>query len=48
MKEMKTNNVVLHAVKVKEEITYLEVDPTSDEAVFSYIDKVFGPETGMF
>jgi hypothetical protein len=32
---------MLHLVKVKEEIVYLEVDPTFDEAIFSYIDKVY-------
>ncbi len=40
-KETKANKVVLHLVKVKEEIAYLEVDPTSNEAIFSYIDKVY-------
>jgi hypothetical protein len=28
-------------MKVKKKIAYLEIDPTSDEAIFSYIDKVY-------
>jgi hypothetical protein len=40
-KETKANKVVLHPVKVKEEIAYLKIDPTFDEAIFSYIDKVY-------
>ncbi len=40
-KETKANKVVFHLVKVKEEIVDLEVDPTFDEAIFSYIDKVY-------
>jgi hypothetical protein len=40
-KETKANKVVFHLVKVKEEIANLEVDPTSNEAIFSYIDKVY-------
>ncbi len=40
-KETKANKVVLHALKVKEEIAYLKVDPTSNEAIFSYIDKIY-------
>jgi hypothetical protein len=32
---------VLHALKVKEEIAYLKVHPTFDEAIFSYIDKIY-------
>jgi len=28
-------------MKVKKEITDLEVDPTFDETIFSYIDKVY-------
>jgi len=32
---------VFHAVKVKEKIAYLKVDPTFDEAIFLYIDKVY-------
>jgi len=35
--ETKVNKVVFHPVKVKEEI--VEIDLTSDEAIFSYIDK---------
>jgi uncharacterized protein (UPF0254 family) len=34
-KETKANKVVLHLMKVKEEIADLEVDPTSDEGIFS-------------
>jgi hypothetical protein len=37
--ETKTNKVVLHLMKVKEEIADLEVNPTSDEAIFSYYIK---------
>ncbi len=40
-KETKVNKVVFHLVKVKEKSTYLEVDPTSNEAIFSYINKVY-------
>jgi hypothetical protein len=40
-KEIKANKVVFHLVKVKEDIADLEVDPTFDEAIFSYIDKVY-------
>jgi hypothetical protein len=40
-KETNANKVVLHLVKVKEEIADLEIDPTSDEAMFSYIYKVY-------
>jgi hypothetical protein len=40
-KETKTNKVVFHLVKVKEDIADLKIDPTFDEAVFSYIDKVY-------
>jgi hypothetical protein len=40
-KETKANKVVLHLVKVKEEIVNLKVDPKSNEAIFSYIDKVY-------
>jgi len=40
-KETKVNKVVLHPMKVKEEITYLKVDLTFNEAIFSYIDKVY-------
>jgi hypothetical protein len=40
-KETKANKVVLHLVKVKEEIANLEIDPTSNEAIFSYINKVY-------
>ncbi len=32
---------MFHLVKVKENITNLKVDPTSNEAIFSYIDKVY-------
>jgi hypothetical protein len=39
-KETKANKVVLHPMKVKEEIVDLEVNPTFDEAIFSYINKV--------
>jgi hypothetical protein len=28
-------------VEVEEEIAYLKIDPTSNEAIFSYIDKVY-------
>ncbi len=34
-KETKANKVVLHLMKVKEEIVDLKVDLTSDEAIFS-------------
>jgi hypothetical protein len=40
-KDTKANKVVLHPMKVKEEIVDLEVDPTCNEAIFSYIDKVY-------
>ncbi len=40
-KEIKANKVVFHLVKIKEKIVDLEVDPTSNEAIFSYIDKVY-------
>jgi hypothetical protein len=40
-KETKSKKVVLHLVKVKEEITNLKVELTSNEAIFSYIDKIY-------
>jgi hypothetical protein len=40
-KETKANKVVLHSMKVKEEIADLKIDPTSNEAILSYIDKVY-------
>ncbi len=40
-KETKANKVVLHSMKVKEEVADFEIDPTSNEAIFSYIDKVY-------
>ncbi len=40
-KETKANKVVLHLVKVKEEIAYLKRNPTSNEAIFSYINEVY-------
>jgi len=40
-KEIKANKVVFHLVKVKEETLDLEVDPTFDDAIFSYIYKVY-------
>jgi hypothetical protein len=40
-KEIKANKVVFHLMKVKKEIADLEVDPTFDETIFSYIDKVY-------
>jgi hypothetical protein len=40
-KETNANKVVLHLVKVKEEIANLKIDPTFDKAIFSYIDKVY-------
>ncbi len=40
-KQTKANKVVLHLVKVKEKFAYLKIDPTSNEAIFSYIDKVY-------
>jgi hypothetical protein len=40
-KEIKVNKIVLHPVTVKEEIADLKVDLTSNEAIFSYIDKVY-------
>jgi len=41
VEDIKANKDVLHPVKVKEEIVDLEVDPTFDEAIFSYIDEVY-------
>jgi hypothetical protein len=35
-KEIKANKIVFHVVKVKEEIANLEIDPTYNEAIFSY------------
>ncbi len=32
---------MLHPMKVNEEIADLEIDPTSYEAIFSYIDKYY-------
>ncbi len=40
-KETKANKIVFHLVKVKEEIANLKIDLTSNEVVFSYIDKVY-------
>ncbi len=40
-KETKVNKVVLHPMKVKEEFANLKVDLTFNEAIFSYIDKVY-------
>jgi hypothetical protein len=40
-KETSANKVMLHPVKVKEEIANLEVDLTFDKAIFSHIDKVY-------
>jgi hypothetical protein len=37
VKENKVNKVVLHLVKLKEEIVDLEVNFTFNEAIFSYI-----------
>ncbi len=39
VEEIKANKIVFHLVKIKEEITNLELDHTSDEAICSYIDK---------
>ncbi len=40
-KEIKVNKVVLHPMKVKEEIADLKVELTFNEAIFSYIDKFY-------
>ncbi len=34
-KETKANKVVLHLMKVKEDIADLEIDPMTDEGIFS-------------
>jgi hypothetical protein len=41
VEDIKANKVVLHPMKVKEEIANLKVDPTSNEAIFSYIYKIY-------
>jgi hypothetical protein len=40
-KETKVNKVLFHLVKVKKEIANLKVNPTSNEAIFSYITKIY-------
>jgi hypothetical protein len=46
-KETKANKVVFHLlkVKVKEKIINLKVDPTFDEAIFSYVNKFYFKKT---
>ncbi len=47
-KETKTNKVVFHLVKVKEDIADLKIDPTSNEAIFSYIDKIYNKKFNIY
>jgi hypothetical protein len=47
-KETKANKLVLHPVKVKEEIANLEVHPTSNEAILSYIDKIYNKKFSKY
>jgi hypothetical protein len=40
-KGTKANKVVFHLVEVKENIACFKIDPTFDEAIFSYINEVY-------